>query len=157
MKLQEIKDVRVGQVWRNSHFDLALIKSVTEYRLELHQWNYDIPSEHDYSTAPNYMTENACCWKLIGRLGINYIIEDDKLVEMPSRHSAAKINVDDVVTVLEDISKEPFVVDAIFNPKKYNKYISLLADYDDEFSENEVEKLGIYGVHYEFVNSNLGS
>lgn len=45
MKLVEIKDVRVGQIWKNRYSDVLLVKNVNtipDENIDVIQWNKDI-------------------------------------------------------------------------------------------------------------------
>ena len=155
MKLVKIENVRVGQIYRNSHWDLALIKNVNSERIELHQWNYDISSENDYNTTPNYITENACNWKLIGKLGITHEIKDRMLVEIPRD----EFQVDDVfyTTLATKSGLDPYY-DPGCDFKEIEDVIFFLFEksiFDvrgNEYRLDFCEKIGIYGVTHEFVN-----
>lgn len=160
MKLVEIKDVRVGQIWDNGN-NFLIITGFSEYEPEMvHSVTY-VPEDKPitlksgkkvaglmYSSTSKNSLEGS---KLIGKLGITHRIEDNRLVEIPPVFKEQKINTDDIVKILEDDSC-PWVVVTTYNAKKYKRYISLLSYHDSHFSENEVEKIGILGVTHEFVN-----
>lgn len=160
MKLVEIKDVRVGQIWDNGN-NFLIITGFSEHEPEMvHSVTY-VPEDKPitlksgkkvaglmYSSTSKNSLEGS---KLIGKLGITHRIEDNRLVEIPPVFKEQKINTDDIVKILEDDSC-PWVVVTTYNAKKYKRYISLLSYHDSHFSENEVEKIGILGVTHEFVN-----
>lgn len=147
MKLVEIKDVRVGQIRKNFD-DIILIDAKKPDGFSHYQaftefggfMNKDIKLNHKFLDMP-----------IIGKLGITHCIEDSRLVEMPPIFKKQKINIDDIVKVLKDGSG-PWVVDTTYNNQKYTHYISILSYHDCDFSEDEVEKIGILGVTHEFVN-----
>lgn len=164
MKLVEIKDVRPGQIRKVTAFNqwkdeeefevLAVIEAsgLGEYaEFDTYAEFYDIKTkqlmEDDSEELRFY--ENG---ELIGKLGITHRIEDGRLVEIPPLFKDQKINIDDIVKVIKDGSFS-WLVDTTYNARKYTKYISLLSYHDCDFSEDEVEKIGILGVTHEFVNN----
>lgn len=163
MKLVEIKDVRPGQIRKVTAFNqwkdeeefevLAVIEAsgLGEYaEFDTYAEFYDIKTkqlmEDDSEELRFY--ENG---ELIGKIGITHRIEDGRLVEIPPLFKDQKINIDDIVKVIKDGSFS-WLVDTTYNARKYTKYISLLSYHDCDFSEDEVEKIGILGVTHEFVN-----
>lgn len=91
---------------------------------------------------------------IIGHLGITHRLEDDALVEITPAYKEYAIHKDDVVMSKPD-GTGPWTVDCTFNPTKYTRYISLLSFHKFDFSEDEVEKIGVLGVNYEYINDNL--
>lgn len=146
MKLVEIKDVRPGQVWINDQTDL--VHTVDDLG------NLSNTDKADTTKIRDEYLKAAKC-RLIGKLGITHRIEDGQLVEIPPLFKDQKINIDDIVKVIKDGSF-PWLVDTTYNARKYTKYISLLSYHDCDFSEDEVEKIGILGVTHEFVNDREG-
>ena len=164
MKLVEIKDVRPGQIRKVTAFNqwkdeeefevLAVIEAsgLGEYaEFDTYAEFYDIKTkqlmEDDSEELRFY--ENG---ELIGKIGITHRIDDVRLVEIPPIFKDQKINIDDIVKVIKDGSFS-WLVDTTYNARKYTKYISLLSYHDCDFSEDEVEKIGILGVTHEFVNN----
>lgn len=147
MKLVEIKDVRVGQIWQDRDGDLWLewndryappIRDTKYYRCDKETFEYLV--ELGY--------------KLVGFLGITHEVKDSKLAKIIPVYKEQKVQTDDIVKVLADNST-PWIVDTTYNSQKYKDYISLLSPYDKEFTEDEIEKIGTLGVNYEFVHDML--
>lgn len=147
MKLVKIKDVRPGQVWINDQ--TGLVHTVDDLG------NLSNTDKADTTKIRDEYLKAAKC-RLIGKIGITHRIEDGRLVEIPPLFKDQKINIDDIVKILKDDSY-PWVVDTTYNARKCTKYISLyiplLSYHDCDFSEDEVEKIGILGVTHEFVNN----
>lgn len=143
MKLVEIKDVRPGQVWINDQ--TGLIHTVDDLG--------ELSTADKAKTVKirNEYLKSAKC-RLIGKIGITHRIEGNRLVEILPFFKNQKINADDIVKVIKD-GTFPWVVDTTYNARKYTKYISLLSFHDNDFSEDEVEKIGILGVTHELVNN----
>lgn len=147
MKLVEIKDVRVGQIWKDEDGDLWLewddklappIRDTKYYRCDKETFKYLVKYGH----------------KLVGFLGITHEVKDFKLSEIIHAYKNQKVQKDDIVKVLADNSA-PWLVDTTYNSHKYKDYISLLSPYDKDFTEDEIEKIGTLGVNYEFVHDML--
>lgn len=162
MKLVKIKDVRIGQVWKEDDNDIFIITGFSEYEPEMIHCVHYVPEDKPiilksgkkvtglvYSSTSKNMLEKST---LIGKIGITHRIEDGRLVEIPPLFKDQKINIDDIVKVIKDGSFS-WLVDTTYNARKYTKYISLLSYHDCDFSEDEVEKIGILGVTHEFVNN----
>lgn len=161
MKLVEIKDVRVGQVWQ---FDENMCRCFvvertmkTEQPIKLSivlqcQKNAKVIKDYDMPKIPH--------GRLIGKLGITHRIEDGKLVEIPR---TAEFQIDDVCYTLSfyntasphfdigvDFEDIIFVID---NMDTYENGTLLLFDArGNEYRPDDVEKIGILGVTHEFVN-----
>lgn len=150
MKLVEIKDIRIGQIWK---IDKNLRFVVGCHQQDGYWWfgNSFIDDGDRYKAISCYKTELK---ELVGFIGITHEIKDNKLVEIPNVFKNAKIHSDDIV-IIRGNEDTPFLVDSIYNPKKYDAYISLLSYHEGEFSEEEVEKIGTLGVTHEFVNERL--
>lgn len=147
MKLVEIKDVRVGQIWKDKDGDLWLewndiyappIRDTKYYRCDKETFKYLVECRH----------------KLVGFLGITHEVKDFKLSEIIPAYKNQKVQRDDIVKVVADNSA-PWLVDTTYNSHKYKDYISLLSPYDKDFTEDEIEKIGTLGVNYEFVHDRL--
>ncbi len=169
MKLVEIKDVRVGQIWDNGN-NFLIITGFSEYEPEMvHSVTY-VPEDKPitlksgkkvaglmYSSTSKNSLEGS---KLIGKLGITHRIEDGKLVEIPR---TAEFQIDDVCYTLSfyntasphfdigvDFEDIIFVID---NMDTYENGTLLLFDArGNEYRPDDVEKIGILGVTHEFVN-----
>lgn len=147
MKLVEIKEVRVGQIWKDEDDDLWLewndryappIRDTKYYRCDKETFKYLVEQGH----------------KLVGFLGITHEVKDFKLSEIIPAFKNQKVQRDDIVKILADNSA-PWLVDTTYNSHKYKAYISLLGPYDKDFTEDEIEKIGTLGVNYEFVHDML--
>ena len=157
MKLVEIKDVRVGQIWDNGN-DFLIITGFSEYEPEMvHSVTY-VPENKPitlkngkkvtglmYSSTSKNSLEGS---KLIGKLGITHRIEDGKLVEIPH---ATEFEVDDIVRhengktgVIVKINNVGFAIG-------YEYSINCGSEgFNDTFEY--LTKIGILGVTHEFVN-----
>lgn len=156
MKLVKIEDVRVGQIWKDSHWNLALVKDVSIKTNMLSLWleNYDIPSTEEKNTSLNFFADNGVEYKLIGKLGITHEIKDNRLVII----SRDKFQIDDVVE-FKDTTQRKYII-----LKKGIKIDNLFTDnlcfecFHDIYGgrslfDFELKKIGIYGVTHEFVNN----
>jgi hypothetical protein len=157
MKLVEIKDVRVGQIWDNGN-NFLIITGFSEYEPEMvHSVTY-VPENKPitlkngkkvtglmYSSTSKNSLEGS---KLIGKLGITHRIEDGKLVEIPH---ATEFEVDDIVRhengktgVIVKINNVGFAIG-------YEYSINCGSEgFNDTFEY--LTKIGILGVTHEFVN-----
>lgn len=156
MKLVEIKDIREGQIYERSRCIFVVMRrsGIDSVVLRLYCHNRKPEPNNAYEAEAMHEVRidalNDC--QLIGKLGITHSIEGKKLIEIPPVFKGQKINIDDIVKVIKDGSF-PWVVDTTYNAGKYTRYISLLSYHDNDFSEDEVEKIGILGVTHEFVNN----
>lgn len=157
MKLVEIKDVRVGQIWDNGN-NFLIITGFSEHEPEMvHSVTY-VPEDKPitlksgkkvaglmYSSTSKNSLEGS---KLIGKLGITHRIEDGKLVEIPH---ATEFEVDDIVRhengktgVIVKINNVGFAIG-------YEYSINCGSEgFNDTFEY--LTKIGILGVTHEFVN-----
>lgn len=135
MNLVEIKDVRVGQVWKA---DKDVLYIVSDYNKPF------VPSSISIESFESAGLQNR--YTIIGKLGITHRIEDGKLVEIPR---TAEFQIDDVCC--EANSKNTiFVIDAI---DAYGREALFLFDEKrNRHFPQGVEKVGIFGVIHEFVN-----
>lgn len=135
MNLVEIKDVRVGQVWKA---DKDVLYIVSDYNKPF------VPSSISIESFESAGLQNR--YTIIGKLGITHRIEDGKLVEIPR---TAEFQIDDVCC--EANSKNTiFVIDAI---DAYGREALFLFDEKrNRHFPQGVEKVGIFGVTHEFVN-----
>lgn len=164
MKLVEIKDVRVGQIWDNGN-NFLIITGFSEYEPEMvHSVTY-VPEDKPItlkngkkvtglmfsSTSRNLLAG----LKLIGKLGITHRIEDGKLVEIPR---TAEFQIDDVVKFkwcdprLYVINRE---ID--FGIKESHPNNACFEATNDLYGSRqlvdfELKRVGILGVTHEFVN-----
>lgn len=135
MNLVEIKDVRVGQVWKA---DKDVLYIVSDYNKPF------VPSSISIESFESAGLQNR--YTIIGKLGITHRIEDGKPVEIPR---TAEFQIDDVCC--EANSKNTiFVIDAI---DAYGREALFLFDEKrNRHFPQGVEKVGIFGVTHEFVN-----
>lgn len=148
MKLVEIKDVRVGQIWQDSNGDLWLEwDDICTPPIRCNTIYYKCDKE-----TFEYLVELG--YKLVGFLGITHEVKDSKLAKIIPVYKEQKVQTDDIVKVLADNSA-PWIVDMTYNSQKYKDYISLLSPYNKEFTEDEIEKIGTLGVDYEFIHDIL--
>lgn len=157
MKLVEIKDVRVGQIWDNGN-NFLMITGFSEYEPEMvHSVTY-VPENKPitlkngkkvtglmYSSTSKNSLEGS---KLIGKLGITHRTEDGKLVEIPH---ATEFEVDDIVRhengktgVIVKINNVGFAIGYEYSINCGNE------GFNDTFEY--LTKIGILGVTHEFVN-----
>lgn len=155
MKLVEIKDIREGQIYERSRCIFVVMRrsgiDSVVLRLYCHNRKPEPNNAYEAEAMHEVRTDALNDCQLIGKLGITHRIEGKKLIEIPPVFKRQKINIDDIVKVIKDGSF-PWVVDTTYNAGKYTRYISLLSYHDNDFSEDEVEKIGILGVTHEFVN-----
>lgn len=155
MKLVEIKDVRVGQIWKDEDDDLWLewndryappIRDTKYYRCDKETFKYLVEHGH----------------KLVGFLGITHKIKDFKLVE----YEKAEYEIDDICyTMCHYNQLSPhFDVGCDFNDITFlvanidttqEGKILLFDENGNEYLGQECEKIGTLGVNYEFVHDRL--
>lgn len=149
MKLVEIKDIRVGQIY-NYHNILYLIKDklkddefiTTSYYFE-HSLENTVYYEEFATHYKDSILFKSCT--LIGKLGITHRIEDGKLVEIPR---TAEFQIDDIVKVdwKDKTDTDLDVIRAVFTS-------GAVTYFDPDFLYNDqIKKVGIFGVTHEFVN-----
>lgn len=146
MKLVEINDVRIGQVWINDQ--TGLIHTVDDLG------NLSNADKAETTKIRDEYLKSAKC-RLIGKIGITHRIEGNRLVEIPR---AAGFQVDDVVKFnwndprLYVINRE---ID--FGIKKTHPDNSCFEATNDLYGSRqlvdfELKRVGILGVTHEFVN-----
>lgn len=150
MKLVKIKDVRVGQVWKDTYN--GFIRVVIPFDDEpnvicgnslFYPCNNEILLRDDFEDI--ILEDIKSRHKLIGFIGITHKIEDEKLVEIPRED----FEVDDVV---KTSTKNIQIIDRVIDG-----YMVHLLGYDYSFYEEkeELNKIGIFGITHEFVNERL--
>ena len=168
MKLVEIKDVRIGQVWKEDDNDIFIITGFSEYEPEMiHCVNY-VPEDKPiilksgkkvtgllYSSTSKNMLEEST---LIGKLGITHRIEDGRLVEIPR---ATEFQVDDVVKFKWDPRLYVINREIDFGIKETHPDNSCFEATNDLYGSRqlvdfELKHVGILGVTHEFVNDREG-
>ncbi len=148
MKLQKIKDVRVGQIWEYKDF-LIEIRPRECFQGIYHNGIQTVNLDIDSSFWDELYKKS----KLIGFLGITHKIEDNKLIEM----SREEFESDDIIEyqnkifIIAWVNKEERDYMHIINEQLDRETINL------RYSNNykKVKKLGILGVNYEFINDKL--
>lgn len=164
MKLVEIKDVRVGQIWDNGN-NFLIITGFSEYEPEMvHSVTY-VPENKPitlkngkkvtglmYSSTSKNSLEGS---KLIGKLGITHRIEDGKLVEIPR---TAEFQIDDVVK-FKWCDPRLYVINRKidFGIKESHPNNACFEATNDLYGscqlvDFELKRVGILGVTHEFVN-----
>ena len=167
MKLVEIKDVRVGQVWQfgeNMCRCFVVERTMKTKTCGATYQAFDCPTMPEECKGELYIKDydmpKIPHGRLIGKLGITHRIEDGKLVEIPR---TAEFQIDDVCYTLSfyntasphfdigvDFEDIIFVID---NMDTYENGTLLLFDArGNEYRPDDVEKIGILGVTHEFVN-----
>lgn len=163
MKLVEIKDVRIGQIWDNGN-NFLIITGFSEYEPEMvHSVTY-VPEDKPitlksgkkvaglmYSSTSKNSLEGS---KLIGKLGITHRIEDGKLVEIPR---TAGFQTDDVVKFKWDPRLYVINREIDFGIKETHPDNSCFEATNDLYGSRqlvdfEFKRVSILGVTHEFVN-----
>lgn len=163
MKLVEIKDVRVGQIWDNGN-NFLIITGFSEYEPEMvHSVTY-VPEDKPitlkngkkvtglmFSSTSRNLLEGL---KLIGKLGITHRIEDGKLVEIPR---TAEFQIDDVVKFKWDPRLYVINREINFGIKEAHPDNACFEATNDLYGSRqlidfELKRVGILGVTHEFVN-----
>lgn len=127
MKPVEIKDVRVGQVWKA---DKDILYIASDYNKPF------VPSSISIESFESAGLKNT--YTIIGKLGITHRIENGKLAEI-SRTSDYQI--DDIIKIdrKDKADTEPDVVRAVFTN-------GVVAYFDPDFLYKEqIKKVGILG------------
>lgn len=140
MKLVEIKDVRVGQVWKNSHWDLVVITKIDNDIIHIKTWDYDFHSFGEGYHNAEFLKD----YRIIGKLGITHKIENNKLVEIPRED----FQIDDIFYRYRDNPQIVVEVGEINSLTGYSPKEKCLMGH----IANICCKIGIYGVTHEFVN-----
>lgn len=179
MRLEKIKDVRVGQIWSFNNgetYDIVIDVRTTDGNYNGDKYNpyeirYQIFADRDYASDRKDMEDknNICeidieyCRReekatdylmqmfkhpdkyLIGFLGITHEIQNDKLVEIPRKQ---KFEVDDILKIFNYYKDETTgnICGQFTGLICYDGLLRKLENYD------KIEKVGILGVNYEFVN-----
>ena len=134
MKLVEIKDVRVGQVWKA---DKDVLYIVSDYNKPF------VPSSISIESFESAGLQNR--YTIIGKLGITHRIENGKLTEIPR---TSDYQIDDIIKVdwKDKADTELDVVRAVFT-NGVVAYFNL-----DFLYKEQIKKVGILGVTHELVN-----
>lgn len=156
MKLVEIKDVRIGQVWKEDDNDIFIITGFSEYEPEMIHCISYIPEDKPitlkngkkitglvYSSTSKNLLEKST---LIGKLGITHRIEDGKLVEITREY----FQVDDVVT-LADGSKWVLLHKQKFRKRCFDSICLEEVQCAGIFIDKST-KIGTIGITHEIVN-----
>ena len=100
MKLVEINDVRVGQVWKNKKEMITIDSFYDDEEIQISAYNLSGKEiDMDYDDFEGMIDIDAVKqnYKLIGKLGITHRIEGNRLLEIPRED----LIVDDVVEYLD--------------------------------------------------------
>lgn len=148
MKLQKIKDVRVGQIWEYKDF-LIEVRPRECFQGIYHNGIQTVNLDIDSSFWDELYKKS----KLIGFLGITHKIEDNKLIEI----SREEFEIDDIVEY--EGNKMPYI---IMEENTIDEELWLHSNeedvsgiYKDSMEEEGFKKVGILGVNYEFINDKL--
>lgn len=170
MKLVEIKDVRVGQIYERNRCILAVMRhsgiDSVILRLYCHNRKPEPNSAYEAQAMHEVRIDTLKDCQLIGKIGITHRIEDNRLVEIPRED----LIVDDVVEYLDF---DGFTVKAVICSvmtaltAEETQYAFITEDGQSEdttlFEREEIgedsgiftytpKKIGILGVTHEFVN-----
>lgn len=155
MKLVEIKDVRIGQVWQfgeNMCRCFVVERTMKTKTCGATYQAFDCPTMPEECKGELYIKDydmpKIPHGRLIGKLGITHRTEDGKLVEIPH---ATEFEVDDIVRhengktgVIVKINNVGFAIG-------YEYSINCGSEgFNDTFEY--LTKIGILGVTHEFVN-----
>ena len=160
MKLVEIKDIRVGQIYRKTcdRDCYLLISEINKNKTITYAVNSRFGFYLDECNKKNLENILENSFELVGFLGITHEIKDKKLVKIPRE----ELETDDVIefAVLREESD--------FEVCKVVYRFSIIQDEEETFicvgnngnsynvSRNDFNgKVGILGVNYEFVNNQL--
>lgn len=158
MKLVKIKDVRIGQVWKEDDNDIFIITGFSEYEPEMIHCVHYVPEDKPiilksgkkvtglvYSSTSKNMLEKST---LIGKIGITHRVEGSRLVEIP-RHG--EFQVDDIV---RHQNGKTGVIVKIKNVGFAVGYEYSINCGDEGFNDTfeYLTKIGILGVSHEFAN-----
>lgn len=158
MKLVEINDVRVGQVWKNKKEMITIDSFYDDEEIQISAYNLSGKEiDMDYDDFEGMIDIDAVKqnYKLIGKIGITHRTEDGKLVEIPR---TAEFQIDDVVKFkwcdprLYVINRE---ID--FGIKESHPNNACFEATNDLYGSRqlvdfELKRVGILGVTHEFVN-----
>ncbi len=169
MKLVEINDVRVGQVWKNKKEMITIDSFYDDEEIQISAYNLSGKEiDMDYDDFEGMIDIDAVKqnYKLIGKLGITHRIEGNRLLEIPRED----LVVDDVVEYLDfDGFKVTAVIASLITgmTREDSQYGFITNDgnFDESslFEKEEIgedsgiftyipKKIGILGVTHEFVN-----
>lgn len=162
MKLSKINDVRIGQIYEDKILNkIYIIESFNDIRYTLSSCFKDkiLICKDEYELTNSEIEDS----ELIGFLGITHKIEDGKLIEIPREI----YNIDDVlkINLLQDniiLEEEQVVVGVKFDFLKNYYEINTIYTTNDSIGvnliktiHNNIKKIGILGVNYEFINNKL--
>ena len=157
MKLQKIKDVRVGQIWFHKNFYYLITEveyndSIKKHNAIFKVFEFNFPdikfSYHDY-VSELFLKNNT---NLVGFLNITHKVEDNKLIEIPRE----KFEIDDIVKY--EGNKMPYIImekNTIDEFWLHSNEEDVSGIYKDSMEEEGFKKVGILGVNYEIINDKL--
>lgn len=160
MKLVEIKDVRVGQIWE-AHNNLFVVETAESYINKKYQFARVAMYERGQKVcfgkkqAPDYFEDK----KLIGKIGITHSIEGYSLHEIPRQYGELP-RIDDVVKFKSDPRLYVINREIDFGIKKVHPNNTCFEATNDLYGSRqlvdfEIKKIGILGVTHEFINERL--
>ncbi|MDR2902132.1 MAG: hypothetical protein LBU87_03395 [Lactobacillales bacterium] len=140
MKLQEIKDVRVGQIYQTINNNFVVVTD--EYRGGADVYS-DTPDRFRKRTEVH--TVESKNYKLVGKIGITHEIKGGKLVEIPRK---SEWQVDDVI----ELNGERVVIVDFSNIDGKPIYMRDCNRINGTFGFPKMIRLGILGVTHQIVN-----
>uniref|UniRef100_UPI0040259DE8 hypothetical protein n=1 Tax=Candidatus Scatocola faecipullorum TaxID=2840917 RepID=UPI0040259DE8 len=157
MKLVEINDVRVGQVWKNKKEMITIDSFYDDEEIQISAYNLSGKEiDMDYDDFEGMIDIDAVKqnYKLIGKLGITHRIEGNRLLEIPR---SAGFQTDDVVKFKWDPRLYVINREIDFGIKKTHPDNSCFEATNDLYGSRqlvdfELKRIGILGVTHEFVN-----
>lgn len=157
MKLVEINDVRVGQVWKNKKEMITIDSFYDDEEIQISAYNLSGKEiDMDYDDFEGMIDIDAVKqnYKLIGKLGITHRIEGNRLLEIPR---SAGFQTDDVVKFKWDPRLYVINREIDFGIKKTHPDNSCFEATNDLYGSRqlvdfELKRVGILGVTHEFVN-----
>lgn len=157
MKLVEINDVRVGQVWKNKKEMITIDSFYDDEEIQISAYNLSGKEINmDYDDFEGMIDIDAVKqnYKLIGKLGITHRIEGNRLLEIPR---SAGFQTDDVVKFKWDPRLYVINREIDFGIKKTHPDNSCFEATNDLYGSRqlvdfELKRVGILGVTHEFVN-----
>lgn len=157
MKLVEINDVRVGQVWKNKKEMITIDSFYDDEEIQISAYNLSGKEiDMDYDDFEGMIDIDAVKqnYKLIGKIGITHRIEGNKLVEIPR---SAGFQTDDVVKFKWDPRLYVINREIDFGIKETHPNNLCFEATNDLYGSRqlvdfELKHVGILGVTHEFVN-----
>ncbi len=157
MKLVEIKDVRVGQVWKNKKEMITIDSFYDDEEIQISAYNLSGKEiDMDYNDFAGMIDIDAVKqnYKLIGKIRITHRIEGNRLIEITR---AAGFQTDDVVKFKWDPRLYVINREIDFGIKESHPDNSCFEATNDLYGSRqlvdfELKRVGILGVTHEFIN-----